>query len=507
VTLRTRFLAFDDALAANGVPPCSAWWRKGIGEWLDAYERAHILELLACVGRGAAKSTALYKLALFFTLFGDFVVPPGERHFAVVLSRLKEEAAKGITIIAAWLRILAVPHHVAGDVIEIDGQPRGIRVVAASVAASSGWRAFFIAKDERSKWASGGVEELDAGEVDTSASAMTATHSFAPVLSFGSAWGAFGEFYDAVQAGSDDARVVLGPAATWVAAPHITEASCRKKERDPRRFAREYRCDFQAAALAVFDSADVEAAFEARGTSRRLGPPVVVIDASSGRKDRFTFAIAGFVEAPRAVVEPSPDAAPSTTAVVFPDDLGVLEDLRAFLGEDDDGGSTSDAPLLRFDVIDGFEPELARRLGSAGIVERIAKVARKHGARVVHADQREAFTLASAFRAHKLKFVSHDWTATSKPQAVEIARRWLREKTLSLPQHEQLRRELLSFEERIAPSGAFTFGARGNGHDDYVSLILTSALANLEGGLKGARQRAPLTVAPSCTTYRSALDF
>ena len=504
MTLRTRFLAFDDALASHGVPPCSAWWRKGIGAWLDDYERRQVLELTACVGRGAAKSTAMYKLALFFTLFGAFLMPPGERHFAVVLSRLKEEAAKGIAIIAAWLRILAIPHHVAGDVIEIDEQPRGIRVVAASVAASSGWRAFFVAKDERSKWASGGVEELDAGEVDTSASAMTATHPLAPVLSFGSAWGAFGEFYDAVQAGSDDARVVLGPAPTWVAAPHISEESCRKKERDPRRFAREYRCDFQAAALAVFDQDDVDAAFQPRGDCTRLGAPVVVIDASSGRKDRFSFAIAGFVQAPLSIGE-----SPSPVTLAIDDELPMLaslEDLRALLGEDDTVGSIAAAPILRFEVVDGFDADIARRLGSAGIVERIAKVARKHGANVVHGDQREAFTLADAFRAQKLKFRSHDWTASSKPQAVEIARRWFRERTLALPQHEPLRRELLSFEERIAPSGAFTFGARGNGHDDYVALILTAALANLEGGLKGARHRAPLTVTPEIRTYTSAFD-
>ncbi len=495
MSLRSNFLAFDDRLASFGVPPCSAWWRAGIGEWLDAYERGHVLELFACVGRGAAKSTALYKLALFFVLFGDFVIPPGERHFAVVLSRLKEEAAKGISIIAAWLRLLAVPHHVAGDVIELGGQPRGIRVVAASVAASSGWRAFFIAKDERSKWAAGGVEDLDGGEVDTSASAMTATHPLAPVLSFGSAWGAFGEFYEAIQAGSDDARVVLGPAPTWVAAPHISEASCRKKERNPRRFEREYRSDFQAAALAVFDGDDVDASFQPRPGGTPIGPRVCIIDASSGRKDRFTFGICGFVQPPPALVE-----AP-LAATADPTEWETLEYLRNPLGDGAPVGPAS-VPYLRFDLIDGFDADLARRLGSAGIVERIVRVARKHGARVVHADQREAFTLADAFRAHKLRYRSHDWTSASKPQAVEIARRWLRERTISLPTHEQLAAELRSFEERIAPSGAFTFGARGNGHDDFVALILTAALANLDGGVRGARQRAPLTVAPSCITHQ-----
>jgi hypothetical protein len=240
MSLRSEFYAFDDRLAAHGFPPLTAWWRSGIGDWLDGYEAGGALELWACVGRGAAKSTALYKLAAFFTLFGDFTVPPGERHFAIVLSRLKEEAAKGIAVIASWLRLLGVAHHVAGDVIELDELPRGIRVVAASVAASSGWRAYFVGRDERSKWPASGIDERDAEEIDTSSTSMTATHANAPVITFGSAWVALGAFHEAIAAGSTPDRVVLGPTPTWIAAPHISEESCHKRERDPSKFAREY---------------------------------------------------------------------------------------------------------------------------------------------------------------------------------------------------------------------------------------------------------------------------
>ena len=214
MSLRAQFLAFDDSLAGHGVPPLTGWWRDGLGRWLDAYETRNVLELTACVGRGAAKSTMLYKLAAFFTLFGDYRIPPGERHFAIVLSRLKDEASKGVTIISRWYKLLGVPHRLAGDVIELEDEPRGIRIVAASVAATSGFRAYLIAKDERSKWPSGGVEEHEAEEIDTSAAAMTATHPNAPIVVAGSAWGASGAFYEAVMAGSTDQRVVLGPAAT-----------------------------------------------------------------------------------------------------------------------------------------------------------------------------------------------------------------------------------------------------------------------------------------------------
>jgi hypothetical protein len=242
LTLRARFLRFDDALAEHGVPPLTAWWREGIGAWLDAYEAGGALEFWACVGRGAAKSTALYKLATFFALFGDFDVPPGERHFAIILSRLKEEAAKGVQIINRWLTLLDVPHTLAGDVIELEDNPRGIRVVAASVSAASGWRAFFVGKDERSKWPSGDTADREASEIDASASAMTATHQTAPIVAFGSAWARFGSFYEAIASGTDASKHVIGPTPTWIAAPHVTEESTRKKERDPAMWRREYAC-------------------------------------------------------------------------------------------------------------------------------------------------------------------------------------------------------------------------------------------------------------------------
>ncbi|HEY3817317.1 MAG TPA: hypothetical protein VGL81_09110 [Polyangiaceae bacterium] len=296
MNLRDQFSEFDDALAAHGVPPLTAWWREGIGSWLDAYETGQVLELWACVGRGAAKSTALYKLALFFALFGDFVVPPGERHFAIVLSRLKEEAAKGIAIIDAWLTLLGVAHHLAGDVIELDEQPRGIRVVAASVAATSGWRAFFVAKDERGKWPLSGVDERDAEEIDTSAAAMTATHALAPIVTMGSAWLTLGAFHETIAAGSTSERVVLGPTPTWIAAPHITEADCRKKERDPRKFAREYA----SIASDAHDEALIDPHLVDRAMRAAPGdvPPesgtayTAAMDPSLGR-NAWTFVIAG----------------------------------------------------------------------------------------------------------------------------------------------------------------------------------------------------------------------
>ena len=88
-SLRRRFIALDDQLASKGVKPLTKWWRDGIGAWLDRYEQHGVLEFWACVGRGAGKSVAMCKLAMFFTIEGSFrfqALPTGSNK-AVLFSK------------------------------------------------------------------------------------------------------------------------------------------------------------------------------------------------------------------------------------------------------------------------------------------------------------------------------------------------------------------------------------------------------------------------------------
>lgn len=475
MTLRERFLAFDDRLASLGVPRLTDWWRDGIGEWLDAYERGHVLEFWACVGRGAAKSTALYKLALFFALFGRFEIPIAERHFAVVLSRLKEEAEKGIAIIAAWLRLLEIPHTLAGDVIELGGEweSRGIRVVAKSVAATSGWRAFFVGKDERSKWPAGGAEEVDAQEIDTSASAMTATHAYAPIVSVGSAWGQFGAFYEAITSGTDDTKHVLGPAPTWVAAPHVREEDTRRKERDPKKWAREYACVFQGGGIGALDPDEVRACIrELHPNAQYLHGEEIVIDSSGGKGDNFVLARFAWV------LEPTIEAQC--------DEHGNQLPIRGPLPQPE--------PRLWLAEMVTFEGAIARSMSTHDVGDEIARMARRGGARRVHGDQYGAWSWSSDLRKHGLAFEEHAWSAPTKTDAVLRARQLLRERRLVIdpslgPQTDALVSEARTFEEKIMPSGVISFGARGRAKDDRVMTLLLAARADAEGRLQGSPLR------------------
>jgi hypothetical protein len=476
VSLRADFLAFDDSLTAPGVPPLTSWWREGIGEWLDAYENGHVLELWACVGRGASKSTALYKLALFFALFGDFAIPPGEVHFAIVLSRLKEEASKGIAIIARWLTLLGIRYRLAGDAIELADSNRGIRVCAASVAAASGWRAFFVGRDERSKWATEGAETLDADEIDTSAVAMTATHPFAPTVTAGSAWGMFGTFFEAVTGGTTADRHVLGPAPTWIAAPHISEADCRRKERDARRFAREYACEFQASVCAAFDMNAVDAAFARSIDGMVSRSPVLICDPASGGGDAFTYAAARYVwRATRQWLTRRTHVHGAGWVTSYEND----EHGRRIPNPNYQPGD--DRPVMRIERFGEFAGGFWGKVSGAQIADEIARFAKANGITHGYGDQREALFLTSAFAARGITYCPITWTNVSKPAAVERVREWMRDGALSLEPNEALRRELLTFEERVLPSGQLSFAARRSAHDDRVALLVSTAMAEIEG--------------------------
>ncbi len=249
----------DERLAESGRPRIFApgsWWHGQAKAFYTGTAR----EWWARVGRGGIKSGVIYRLAENETCFGDWKIPPGERHWAVIKSKSKEEAAKGLGIIAAELTALGVKFASAGDTIELVDAPRGIRVVAASVGASSGWRSFFDACDELAKWPTEGSTAVDAVEVIASGRAMTVTHPLARRVYFSSAFVCKGPHYDRIEAGSTKSAFV-SVAATWEANPSVTEAQTHELEPDERIWKREYASIPQATALGCFDLEDIDAAF------------------------------------------------------------------------------------------------------------------------------------------------------------------------------------------------------------------------------------------------------
>lgn len=155
-----------------------------------------------------------------------------------------------------------------------------------------------------------------------------------------------------------------------------------------------------------------------------LRSPFVAIDASSLRGDAFAWITGGIAEG----------------------EVLVVRTVRAFEG-----------------------PEL-RTTTAEQVVERIAAAAHRIGARTVFGDQREEAALKSLFAQRELQLKSYAWTEQSKDDAVQLLRRLMRERRLSLPEHPKLRAELIGMKARLVPSGRIRYETNGL---DYASCLIT----------------------------------
>jgi hypothetical protein len=438
------FIEFDDKLAQLGEPPLSAWWREQLGAWFAAYERGDASEFWACVGRGGAKSTAVCKVGTFLALFGDFVVPAAQRHYATILSARRDEAAKSVGIVDAWLTALKVPHRTAGEVIELTKMNRGIRILTANVAAASGWRSFFVGADEFAKWAREGDRNLDADEVLASARAMTITHSRAALFVASTPWADEGSFRDVITAGSTVERHVAH-APSWIANPDlISEAASRKRERDDRTWRREYAAQFVAAFESNFYPIDAISRAVDPGRRPNEGAP------TDGGGWRYVVAIdPGFYSDAFAicVAHSEPSARGPIVVVDF------IDEMRA--------GSSSTY----------LSPDLA--------VQRVADLRRAYqpGGMMVHSDQSSAATLSAMFLAHGVALVVDPWSAASLVAKHSTVRTLMLDGRLRLPQHGALQHQIARVGSKLLPSGIETISAQGGHIGDSASACVAAVAA------------------------------
>jgi hypothetical protein len=430
--------ALERALIAAGFPPMSQWWRDTVVRFYESGRR----QLVIRAGRRAGKSSSLCRVAVAEGLFGEHTIPPGDVGVVAFISVSRDEANQRLRTVRAILDALRVPHRPIEHGIELTSRPIAFKTYVATVAGVSGFTCVAAVADEASKWRDSDSGANPASEVLGSLRPTMATQASAKMFLSSSPLGPDDAHATAFDAGDTDFQITAY-APTWVANPTVTEAATHKLEPDIRRWRREYLAEPQASALAAFD---VDAIDRAMGTevsaSYSQCERVVLVDPTAGASDTFAYCTAGWRKHDgRAVLE-------------IRDVSGIAEAAKE--------GVTSDK-----------------------MVRDIATLARRSEATVIHSDQFEKFSLASAFTRAGFTFVPHTWTAQAKERCVEHVRMWLRDGLLALPRHERLRRELLAFEERISPSGALTFRGRQGGHDDFAMLILLAALVDIEGGLAG----------------------
>lgn len=441
-----HFQNLDRKLAWQGFPKLSAWHLEQFKRFLD---HPTARELVERVGRGGQKSTALTRFGCSETLFGAWNIAKGERHFFAFVSVSKDEASQRLTLLEAYLRALGVPFDRAGDTIDLKNLPRGFKVFAAQIGAVSGFRCYGYGIDEATKMRSGDDGANPVAEIVASLRAMTITHPKARGMIVSSPL-ALGDFHSTLIDAGDTERQLVGQAPSWVANTFISEQQTHELEPDRRVWKREYLAVPQAGALSAFDEEDIKRAFRPCGDIAKRSEPVLVLDMTSGKKDTLACGLGGW------------------------------------------GKLATGSHKFLFDEVWGYGPKDIREHGIDAIVAVIARKSHAAGVSSAFGDQREAMMVDAALAKHGIDFHELAWTPSNKPRGVARVRRWLLEGTLALPQHEGLRRELLNFEERIDTGGQFTFGARGSGHDDYVSLLITAALADEAGKLSGS----PLSETP-----------
>lgn len=470
--LWSGFRHIVDRLVPHGVPRPSDRW---LGEVERFYLHATALVWFACIGRGAGKNLIGILCDLTELIFEHFIIPTGERHYIVHTSENRTEAEKTLRQMGQYLALLEIPHTATSDTIDLHGElsDRGVKVLAKRIGANSGFRSIGGTTQECAKWSDEGMNPAE--EVITSWLAQMVTHRIARKRHFFTPMARDGFAFEGLARG-DTQHQIVSQGSTWIFNPSVTEEDCRALSTSDRVFRREYRAEPQAGALSAFDNDAIDDAFRHPQPAGVQGRRFIILDPSSGKKDTFSFGVCGWVRPPE--------------------------------GE-------AWRPYLRFDFIDGFEGSFWKQIDGEKIADALVRLAQAWGAQAIHSDQREELMLRAAIQRRKLAYYVHPWTATSKPEAVERVRRWLANRTLALcdgqPKSPRVRSELLAFEERITPSGAFTFGARGSGHDDYVALLITAALAEIDGQIVGdhtkpifpSRRAAPMSVSAEL----SALNF
>jgi hypothetical protein len=488
-------LGIDAALAAKGHHPLTPWWRDTLGRW---YATPGANTLVGRVGRGGAKSHTSVKVSLNETLYGNWSVPPGERHFWAYVSKSKDEAAQRLLLIERFLRDLGIGFDRQGDEIALRDLPRGWRVFAATIGAVSGFRCFGYSADELAKWQAGTDLANPAGEVCASLNAMTITHPGARRVLISSPLGTL-DYHHECFARGDTADQITAVAPSWVANPNgITEEQTHKAEPDERVWRREYAAIPQAGLSSAFDPAAVERAFRSPPVAADSAAPVCIVDASSGGGDAFTWAIAQYVlpAVPDGVTPYLMRQVPRRVHTVQNGREVVLqspETIEQF--ELDERGrrvpnpefTRARVPTLVIRKVDAVEGRFAGSVAGSDIVKRIADECRRWGVSTVLGDQRESFFLGSEFLRHRIRFVPIAWTNQNKIEAVTRLKRMFAENALALPpSREKMKRELLSYAERITASGTITYSARGTGHDDEAALLITFALGELERLVPGS---------------------
>jgi hypothetical protein len=437
-----RLWALDDLLVEHGFHRMSPWWREQIARFIRALgggqrgQAARIVRRwIIRAGRRSGKSSSLARLCVAWWRWGPWHVPAGDIAVLAFISVSKDEASARLRTITKILDAMSEPYAERGEEIETTGARSALfKVYPCSAKFSVGFTAICIVGDEAARWESRETMANPAKEVVGSVAPSLATQPFGWLVLSSAPWGTddyHAEHFD--KGDTDEQRVSFAP--TWIANPTLTEEGTHALEPDERTWQREFAAEPGATLCAALDETDVVACF--REAPPKLSNGFVAIDASSLRGDAFTWIAGGATPAGQLVVS----------------------------------------------RLGGWEGEELRRVSMHDIVATVAREAHASGTSTVFGDQREEAALRALFDEHGTALRSYAWSEPSKDTAMQLLRRWMRDRQVILPEHERLRRELKTMKARLLPSGRIRYETNGL---DYASAMITLMHAIVDGGYQPA---------------------
>jgi hypothetical protein len=481
-------LRLDTQLVAVGHHGLTPWWAPTLERF---YAHPTARTLVARVGRAGAKSFTAAKIGLNETLFGDWSIPPGERHFWAYVSRNKDEAAQRLLVLAYFLRALGVPFDVSGDEIALRDMPRGFRVFACQVGAVSGFRCYGYSADELAKWQAGTDHANPAAEVCSSLNAMCVTHPGARKLLISSPFGTLDYHYERFERG-DAADQVVARAESWVANPDgITEAQTHSAEPDERVWAREY--------AAIPGDTITGNWFGDAALARAVAPlpdgPAVVRPAT--RTTRIVMHVSECVAA-QGWLQPGGCQCGDGTAPDDPFVNGVRYTIaldQAFqhdrfawavassqLGDWDSVAQRRAPRVTRIHEVGAWRPDRSPR----EMLRRVrAEVCRRYHTDRVYIDQHGGLAVLELCRDVGLSAVIVPWTGgdgeTSKATRYRAVRLAMLEGAFRIPSDPDLLRELREVRGTLLPSGGERIEVPRSalGHGDRVSALVLAGSISL----------------------------
>lgn len=454
--------------------------RRSAASWLAA-PRVARRELWARVGRRGRKSYTMAFLALFEAAFGGherFIVP-GERGLIAIISKdtagsalvanFCELHAKALGIPTRWTSIGAV------RVLELEGLSFGIACFPCNARAPRGYAIPVIVADEIAHWATDADEYANSDEAVLGAvKPAMAQFPDAKLVAISSPLGQEGMHYEALEgnlgdadAAADGVLAVEGP--TWEWNPDITEARTHEIERDPETHRREFGAVPSGNEGTAFVPEDVVACFEPHAGLYHWGRPFLVIDPAE-TTNTFAWCVASWGEPSRVKQPIMVDVGEGPTLIkgAYP--------LRDAAGEMVHHPIPA-RPLLRIVEAGGWTGDELRQTTMDKVVADLARMAREFGADTALSDRRGDVYLAALLSPYRIKLRSFTLTSDSKHEAVKMLRVLMRDRQLSIVDHDGMRADLRTYPRRIS-GGRFKYGEGRSGqkkHWDHASLLVTLA--------------------------------